>query len=56
MKIINKIIHSWINVTLVADKIYIYTTKYIKKTKVLLINVIESSKERVLIKAIFIQN
>ena len=30
MKIINKVIHSWINVTLIMDKIYIYTTKYIK--------------------------
>ena len=41
MKIINKVIHNWINVTLVVDKIYIYTIKNIYKTIVLIINVIE---------------
>ena len=30
MKIINKVIHNWINVSLIVDKIYIYTTKYYK--------------------------
>ena len=29
MKLINKAIHNWINVSLIMDKIYINTTKYV---------------------------
>ena len=41
MKIINKVIHSWINVTLVMQIKYISIQQNIYKTIVLLINVIE---------------
>ena len=40
MKIINKVIHNWIHVTLVMEK-YISIQQNIYKTIVLLINVIE---------------
>ena len=40
MIIINKVTHNWINVSLVANEIYIYTTN-IYKTIVQIRNVIE---------------